>query len=127
MLWVGHRSYDGQARSLICFPPAALKLCRMADATDISLNDLLFTIVCAIVDYPEQVKVETASADESTILTVWVHPDDTGKIIGKQGKNIKALRTIFGGAGMKLRRRIVLAIADRTSQTGLADLGRTTT
>jgi uncharacterized protein len=85
----------------------------MPDPRDISVNELLSRVVSAIVDHPNEVKVGATWGDVSATLTVRVHPDDTGKLIGKQGRHIKSLRTIIGCVGMKQRRRIVLAVGDR--------------
>lgn len=82
----------------------------MPDPRDVSTSKLLTTIVCAMVDRPEFVVIKMHAAEEGASFVIDVHPDDTGKIIGRQGRNVKSLRTIVGAIGQKLHRRYILVV-----------------
>ncbi len=82
----------------------------MSDPRDVSAYNLLFKIVGALVDRPEVVVIEIQVTEDGATFTVHAHPDDTGKLIGKQGRNAQSLRIIMSGAGKKLRRRYAVAI-----------------
>ena len=90
----------------------------MPDPRDVSVDKLLFKIVVALVDRPEFVVIKTQVTEAGATFTVHAHPDDTGKLIGKQGRNAQSLRIIMSGAGRKLRRRYVIAIHEETVETG---------
>ncbi len=76
------------------------------------LNDLIAYIAKSLVDNPEKVEVKEVSGEQTTVLELKVAPKDLGKIIGKQGKTAKAIRTILGSAAAKLRKRAVLEILE---------------
>jgi predicted RNA-binding protein YlqC (UPF0109 family) len=65
----------------------------------------------ALVDEPEQVSVTEIEGDP-VMLELRVAPNDLGKVIGKQGRTARSMRTILGAAGMKLRRRFQLEIVE---------------
>jgi len=65
------------------------------------MKDLLETIVKALVDNPSEISVREIQGEKSTILELKVHEDDVGKVIGKQGRIINALRTILRSAAVK--------------------------
>jgi predicted RNA-binding protein YlqC (UPF0109 family) len=90
----------------------------LSDPRDVSVYNLLFKIVGVLVDRPEVVVIQTQVTEDGATFTVHAHPDDTGKLIGKQGRNAQSLRIITSGAGKKLRRRYVIAIHDRVVETG---------
>ena len=73
---------------------------------------LVEQIAKALVDEPEQVSVQVVEGDQGTVLELRVGPNDLGKVIGKQGRTARSLRTILGAAGMKLHRRITLEILE---------------
>ena len=73
---------------------------------------LVEQIAKALVDEPEQVSVQAVEGDQGTVLELRVGPNDLGKVIGKQGRTARSLRTILGAAGMKLHRRITLEILE---------------
>ena len=89
----------------------------MSDPRDVSAYNLLFKIVVALVDRPEVVVIETQVTEDGATFTVHAHPDDTGKLIGKQGRNAQSLRIITSGAGKKLRRRYVVVIHEEIVET----------
>ena len=76
------------------------------------MKELLEMIVKALVDHPELVEVRTVEGQQVTVLELCVHPEDVGKVIGRQGRTAEALRTIFGAVGMKLHRRVAVEILD---------------
>ena len=90
----------------------------MPDPVDISVYKLLLKIVVALVDRPEFVVIQTQVTEDGATFTVHAHPDDTGKLIGKQGRNAQSLRIITSGAGRKLSRRYEVAIQDEILQLG---------
>ena len=90
----------------------------MPDPRDVSVDKLLFKIVVALVDRPEFVVIQTQVKGDGATFTVHAHPDDTGKLIGKQGRNAQSLRIIVSRAGRKLRRRYKVAIHDEIVETG---------
>ena len=76
------------------------------------MRDLVEMIARALVDQPDSVSVSEVDGEQGTILELSVAPDDLGKMIGRQGRTVKALRTLLGAAGMKHRRRFVLEILE---------------
>lgn len=77
-----------------------------------SMQELIVTIAKALVDSPEDVVVNVVEGEQTTVLELRVAPSDLGKVIGKQGRTARAVRTILGAAGMKLRKRFVLEILE---------------
>jgi uncharacterized protein len=82
----------------------------LPDPRDVSVSKLLSKIICAMVDRPEFVVIKMHAAEEGASFVIDVHQDDTGKIIGRQGRNAKSLRIIVSAVGQKLRRRYVLVV-----------------
>ncbi|MDA2920188.1 KH domain-containing protein [Desulfobacterota bacterium AH_259_B03_O07] len=76
------------------------------------LNELLTLIAQSLVDNPEKVEVREVTGEQTAVLELKVAPDDLGKIIGKQGRTAKAIRTILGAAAAKMRKRAVLEILE---------------
>ncbi|HLG13319.1 MAG TPA: KH domain-containing protein [Blastocatellia bacterium] len=79
---------------------------------DDSLRDVIETIAKALVDYPDEVTVTEVDGDATTVIELRVAHQDLGKVIGKQGRTARAMRTILRAAGMKLRKRFVLEIVE---------------
>ena len=77
------------------------------------MKELIFKIVQAMVDHPESVSVSEINGDQMTVFELNVAKEDLGKVIGKQGQNAKAIRTILNAASARERRRSVLEIIDR--------------
>jgi uncharacterized protein len=73
---------------------------------------LVEQIAKALVDEPELVSVDMVEQGETTVLELRVAPGDVGKVIGKQGRTARAVRTVLGAAGMKLRRHFTLEIVE---------------
>ena len=74
------------------------------------MKELVEFIAKALVDHPEEVRVEEIQRERSLILELRVAPDDVGKVIGKQGRIAKALRTVVGAAAMKENKRVKVEI-----------------
>lgn len=76
------------------------------------MQTLVGEIARALVDKPEAVVVDVLSENDSTVLRLHVAPEDIGKVIGKQGRTARSLRTILSAASMKLRHRFALDIVE---------------
>jgi predicted RNA-binding protein YlqC (UPF0109 family) len=76
------------------------------------MKDILETMARAMVDQPELVSVTEIGGVHASIFELSVAKDDVGKIIGKQGKNVDALRTLLKAAAAKMKKRAVLEIMD---------------
>lgn len=79
------------------------------------MRELVEMIAKALVDHPERVHVSQLEGEQTTILELKVAPEDLGKVIGKQGRTARAIRTILGAAGMKQRRRYNLEILEKSA------------
>jgi predicted RNA-binding protein YlqC (UPF0109 family) len=77
-----------------------------------AMKDLIERIARALVDNPEEVAVTALEGSQATVLELKVAKEDLGKIIGKQGRTARSLRTILGAASAKGRRRVVLEIVE---------------
>jgi hypothetical protein len=77
-----------------------------------AMKDLVEAIAKALVDFPEHVQVRAVDGEQVTVLELRVHPSDLGKVIGRQGRTAKSIRTILGAAGMKLKKRFTLEILE---------------
>ena len=84
----------------------------LPDSTDSSVYYLLHQIVLALVDRTEAVQITSTPQPEGAIFSISVHSEDTGKLIGKQGRTAKSLRIILSAIGMKMRRRYSLDIVE---------------
>lgn len=80
---------------------------------DSSLKGVVETIAKALVDNPGEVNVSEIDEDGATVLELRVASEDLGKVIGKQGRTARAMRTLLRAAGMKSRRRFVLEILEQ--------------
>ena len=76
------------------------------------MAELLVWIARQLVDDPGSVAVETIERDDTTVLRLHVAPTDVGKVIGRQGRLARALRTVVRASGARGDRRIVLEIAE---------------
>ncbi len=90
----------------------------MNQATDRpdDMRELVTQIARALVDIPEAVVVEAVERDESTVLRLRVAPTDVGKVIGKQGRTARSVRTILGAVSMKHHHRYTLDILEEDHQ-----------
>jgi predicted RNA-binding protein YlqC (UPF0109 family) len=76
------------------------------------MKDLLEEIARALVDHPEDVQVTEVEGEQTTVLELRVRNDDLGKVIGRQGRTARAIRTLLSAAGMKVQKRFVLEILE---------------
>jgi predicted RNA-binding protein YlqC (UPF0109 family) len=78
----------------------------------LAVDDLVREIARALVDEPDAVEVETVTREENTVLRLKVAPQDVGKVIGKQGRTARSVRTILGAVSMKVHHRYTLDILE---------------
>lgn len=76
------------------------------------MRSLVLEITKALVDEPQAVQIEVHSEGGAIVLRLQVSPRDLGKVIGKQGRTARSLRTILGAASMKLKHRFSLDIVE---------------
>ncbi|AIY85105.1 KH domain-containing RNA-binding protein [Clostridium baratii] len=74
------------------------------------MKELVEIIAKSLVDKPEDVSVTEVPKEDSIILELRVNPDDMGKVIGKQGRIAKAIRTVVKAAAIKEEKRVVVEI-----------------
>lgn len=76
------------------------------------MKDLIAYIAKALVDHPEAVEVSEVEKEQTSVIELKVAKDDLGKVIGKQGRTARAMRTILSAASTKVRKRSVLEIIE---------------
>jgi predicted RNA-binding protein YlqC (UPF0109 family) len=76
------------------------------------MKELIKYIAEALVDSPEQVSVEEVEGNQTSVLELKVSKEDLGKVIGKQGRTARAMRTILSAASAKEKKRTVLEIVE---------------
>lgn len=76
------------------------------------MKDLIKYVVQYLVDNPDEVFVSEIDGDHTSILELRVKKEDLGKVIGKKGRNVQAMRVILGAASAKQKRRTVLEIIE---------------
>ncbi|MGD2270443.1 MAG: KH domain-containing protein [Desulfobacterales bacterium] len=76
------------------------------------MKDLISYIAQALVDHPEQVSVSEVEGNQTSVLELKVAKEDLGKVIGKQGRTARAMRTILSAASTKIKKRTVLEIIE---------------
>ena len=76
------------------------------------LKELIEYIARALVDNPDQVKVSEIEGEKTSVIELSVAKEDLGKVIGKQGRTARAMRTILSAASTKARKRAVLEIIE---------------
>jgi hypothetical protein len=76
------------------------------------MKELVEAIARALVDHPEDVQVESVEGSQVIVLELRVHAEDLGKVIGRQGRTAKAIRTLLGAGGMKIHKRFTLEILE---------------
>lgn len=74
------------------------------------MKDLVEFVAKSLVDHPDEVQLRTYERDQATVIELEVAPEDLGKVIGRQGRTARAIRTLLGAA--KSRRRYTLDIVD---------------
>ena len=76
------------------------------------MKEMVEMIAKALVDNPDEVVVTEVQGEQTTVLELRVAQSDLGKVIGKQGRTARAVRTLLGACGMKLRKRFMLEILE---------------
>jgi len=76
------------------------------------MKNLINTIAQALVDQPEKVSVTQVEGNQTSVLELKVAKEDLGKVIGKQGRTARAMRTILSAASAKIKKRMVLEIIE---------------
>ncbi|VEN73897.1 conserved hypothetical protein [Candidatus Desulfarcum epimagneticum] len=76
------------------------------------MKDLIAYIAKALVDNPEEVVVSEIEGNQTSVIELQVAKEDLGKIIGKQGRTARSIRTILGAASAKIKKRSVLEIIE---------------
>lgn len=76
------------------------------------MDKLIKFIVSALVDNPEEVKVDMIHGSQSSVIELRVAKEDLGKVIGRQGRTAQAMRTVLNAASAKLNKRMVLEIVE---------------
>jgi len=76
------------------------------------LKELIKYILQALVDHPEQIKISEIEGKQSAVLEVKVAKEDIGKIIGKKGRTVQAIRTILSAASGKKKKRTIMEIVE---------------
>lgn len=76
------------------------------------MKELVQFIVEALVDYPEQIAINEIHGGQASVMELMVAKEDLGKVIGKKGKTVQAIRTILNASGAKDKRRMVLEIME---------------
>jgi uncharacterized protein len=76
------------------------------------MKELVEFIAKTLVDHPEGVEVRSLAGSQGTILELRVNPQDLGKVIGRQGRTAKAVRTLLSAAGTKAHKRFTLEILE---------------
>ena len=76
------------------------------------MKQLIEDIAKSLVDVPDEVVVTKVDGEQITVIELKVAPTDLGKVIGKQGRTARSIRTLLGAAGMKVNRRFTLEILE---------------
>jgi len=76
------------------------------------MKELVEAVAKALVDHPEEVQVKSVQGAQVIVLELRVHPEDLGKVIGRQGRTAKAIRTLLGAGGLKTHKRFTLEIVE---------------
>ncbi len=76
------------------------------------MKELIYYIAQALVDNPDEVAVSEVEGNQTSVLELKVAKEDLGKVIGKQGRTARAMRTILGAASAKIKKRSVLEIIE---------------
>ena len=80
------------------------------------MKQLIEDIAKALVDIPEEVVINMIEGEQTTLLELKVAPSDLGKVIGKQGRTARSVRTILGAVSMKLHHRYTLDILEEDDE-----------
>lgn len=76
------------------------------------MKELVQYIASSLVDHPEAVQINEVAGEQTTVIELRVHKEDLGKVIGKQGKTARAIRTLLNAAATRSRKKTVLEILE---------------
>ena len=76
------------------------------------MKELVEYIVRALVDHPDDIRITEVDGERTVVLELRCHPDDVGKVIGKSGKTVGAIRTLLSTAAARKNRRAMLEVAE---------------
>jgi len=79
---------------------------------EITITELLRSLIEALVDFPDQVKIQELHSDQAFIFELQVAKPDVGKVIGRGGKTAMAIRTLLEAASGKNKKRVILEILE---------------
>jgi predicted RNA-binding protein YlqC (UPF0109 family) len=94
----------------------AMPLIAGDDPVKQNMIDLVRGMACALVDNPENVSVVASNDGDGTVLRLHVAASDVGKVIGKQGRTARSIRTILSAASMKMKHRFSLDIVEEINE-----------
>lgn len=77
------------------------------------MKDLVLQVTKALVDHPEDVKVEKIERNNQVLIEITVNPDDVGKIIGKQGRIIRAIRTVVKACATRDNKKVAVELTNK--------------
>jgi uncharacterized protein len=103
---------DDASPSAAAATPAAAALAPAGAAAGEGIEGFVLYVVRALVDSPDSVRVTTAETERATVLTVSCEKKDIGKIIGKNGRTIAAIRALANGAGGRMGKRVNVEVQD---------------
>ena len=83
-----------------------------AERSGVTVAEIVEYLARRLVDEPSAVRVEQVDRDDATVLQLWVAPDDVGKVIGRQGRIARALRTVVRASAARDERRVMLEIME---------------
>jgi Predicted RNA-binding protein (contains KH domain) len=89
----------------------------MSEMNKIADQDFLEFLVKAIVDHPDDVKIERKVDEMGVLLSLWVHPEDMGQVVGRQGATAKSIRSLLRIVGIKHDARVNLKIEEPVGST----------
>lgn len=84
------------------------------------MKELVEEIAKALVDHPEAVDVRQIEGSQVILLELRTHPADLGKIIGRKGRTVKAIRTLLGAAGIRYGKHFTLNVIEEKSSSASA-------
>ena len=83
-----------------------------AERSGATVAEIVEYLARRLVDAPDAVRVEQVDREDATVLQLWVAPDDVGKVIGRQGRIARALRTVVRASAARDERRVMLEIME---------------
>ncbi|MFZ0516202.1 MAG: KH domain-containing protein [Acidobacteriaceae bacterium] len=86
---------------------------------ELSVAELLMAIARSLVDLPEDVSLNQVSSETGTLLRLKVHSTDVGKVIGKQGRTARSIRTLLGAISVKYNHRYSLEIVEDVDSSAM--------